>query len=177
MASRQDAFLPRLAASISNRFDITRRSPRLAARGNTPVASVRSTRGKTWRQKLLDAAWVGGECAACLRFSYKWVQTGCSNPLALHCQWWWSPPQGGANRKWKWVQQLHKRESDAIWPTTEVQPEQMTAANQGMQKIIGDLRFDRCVPLGYQSGCKSTMNKSWMQVFWAAQQCAIKILE
>jgi hypothetical protein len=35
------------AASMSNRSDITRRSPRLAARGSTPAASVRSTRGKT----------------------------------------------------------------------------------------------------------------------------------
>jgi hypothetical protein len=43
----------------------TWRSPRLAARGSTPAASVRSTCGKTWRQKPLDAAWVGGECAAC----------------------------------------------------------------------------------------------------------------
>jgi hypothetical protein len=41
-------FLPRLAASISNRFG--------AARGSTPAASVRSTRGKTWHQKPLDAA-------------------------------------------------------------------------------------------------------------------------
>jgi hypothetical protein len=46
-------FLPRLAASIS-------RSPRLAARSRSPAASVRSTRGKTWRQKPL-------ECAACFR--------------------------------------------------------------------------------------------------------------
>jgi hypothetical protein len=49
-------FLPQLAASKSNRLDITRQSPRLAARGSTPAASVRSTRGKTWRQKPLDAA-------------------------------------------------------------------------------------------------------------------------
>jgi hypothetical protein len=41
-------FLPRLAASISNRFG--------AARGSIPAASVCSTRGKTWRQKPLDAA-------------------------------------------------------------------------------------------------------------------------
>jgi hypothetical protein len=44
-----------------------RRKTRLAAKGSTLAASVRSTRGKTWRQKPLDAAWVGGECAACIR--------------------------------------------------------------------------------------------------------------
>jgi hypothetical protein len=41
-------FLPRLAASISNRFGATR--------GSTPAASVRSTRGKTWRQKPRELA-------------------------------------------------------------------------------------------------------------------------
>jgi hypothetical protein len=51
-----DIAATRLAASISNRFDITRRSPRLAVRDSTPAASVRSIRGKTWRQKPLDAA-------------------------------------------------------------------------------------------------------------------------
>jgi hypothetical protein len=42
-------FLPRIAASISNRFEAARG-------GSTPAASVRSTRGKTWRQKPVDAA-------------------------------------------------------------------------------------------------------------------------
>jgi hypothetical protein len=65
-------FLPRLAASISNRFDNTRRWLHLAARGNTPAASVRSTRGKAWRQKPLYAAWVGGECAACFTTAPLW---------------------------------------------------------------------------------------------------------
>jgi hypothetical protein len=37
-------FLPRLAASISNRFDIMRRWLRLAARGSTPATSVLNTR-------------------------------------------------------------------------------------------------------------------------------------
>jgi hypothetical protein len=45
------AALQRLAANISNRY-----APRLPARGSTPAASVRSTRGKTWRQNPLDAA-------------------------------------------------------------------------------------------------------------------------
>jgi hypothetical protein len=41
----------------------TRQKTRLAARGSTPGGR---TRFFSWRQKPLDAAWVGGECAACL---------------------------------------------------------------------------------------------------------------